>query len=96
MDYAWKSKNTSPGAQIDLLIDRRDDVINVCEMKYTNDEFSTDSGYHNNLENKLTAFGNETGTQKALHLTLISESGLKDNAYADIFQNVIAGDELFR
>ena len=49
MEYTWKSDAVKNGAQIDLLIDRRDQVVNLCEMKYTQDMFSIDQEYEKNL-----------------------------------------------
>ena len=83
------------GAQIDLLIDRRDDVINLCEMKYTNTEYSIDAEYEAELLQKAEVFRNECKTDKAIHITLVSVNGLKRNAHSDAVQNVITGEELF-
>ena len=94
-EYAWRSRVSEPGVQIDLLIDRKDDVINLCEMKYTVGEFSIDASYERNLMNKLMVFQQETGTDKSLHLTLVSANGLKANAHSGIVQNVITGDDMF-
>ena len=47
--YSWRSYGSSPGAQIDLIIDRSDDVIDICEMKYSSDEFEIDASYEKNL-----------------------------------------------
>ena len=96
MSYSWKSKEKINGAQIDLLIDRRDDVINVCEMKYTLAPFVIETEYEKNLRNKCMVFSRETASKKSLHLTLIAASGLKSNEYTDIIQNVLTGDDLFR
>lgn len=95
MAYSWRSSKQAPGAQIDLLIDRKDDVINICEMKFTIEPFTIDAAYEKNLANKLSAFSKETSPKKALHLTLISASGLKANEHAGVVQNVLTGDVLF-
>lgn len=95
MEYSWKSKKTKDGAQIDLLIDRRDDVINLCEMKYTEDVFAIDAKYAGNLIHKVEVFRKETASTKALYLTLVSVNGLAGNEYSDTVQNVIGGDSLF-
>ena len=52
MEYTWKSDAVKNGAQIDLLIDRRDQVVNLCEMKYTQDMFSIDQEYEKNLRQR--------------------------------------------
>jgi AAA+ ATPase superfamily predicted ATPase len=95
MVYAWRSKAKKGGAQIDLLIDREDHVINLCEIKYSETPFSIDADYRKNLENKLHVFADETGTKKALHLTMICAGGLEHNQHSEIVQNEICGEELF-
>ena len=94
-EYAWRSKVKKGGAQIDLLINRRDDVINICEMKYSDEEYEIDASYGESLIHKRELFRNETDTNKSLFLTLITVSGLKKNSYADSVQNIISGDALF-
>ena len=95
MEYAWRSKESQPGAQIDLLIDRRDGVINLCEMKYTDGAFEVDKSEYEKLMNRLNAFQKETNPKKAILMTLISANGLVRNKYASVFQNVIEGDQMF-
>ncbi len=88
-EYAWRSKESNPGAQIDLIIERRDDVINLCEMKFSDDEFIIDKKYHQELINKMTAFKNETKTKKAVHITMITINGVKKNEYSDVVINQV-------
>ena len=95
MEYAWRSSKKENGAQIDLLIDRKDDVMNVCEIKYTLLPFEIDSKYELELKNKLAVFMSETNCNKALHLTMVSANGLKHNAHSGIVQNEISGEDLF-
>ena len=95
MEYAWRSSKKENGAQIDLLIDRKDGVMNVCEIKYTLLPFEIDSKYELELKNKLAVFMSETNCNKALHLTMVSANGLKHNAHSGIVQNEISGEDLF-
>ena len=74
--FSWKSKHTQPGAQIDMLIDRKDDVINLCEMKYSQDEFAIDRKYEKDLIRKQEVLRKETKTKKAIWVTMITFSGL--------------------
>ena len=80
-EFSWRSEKTVPGAQIDLLIDRKDDVINVCEMKYSLEKFAIDAGYEEELLHKIESFREETRTGKALHLTMVTFSGLKQTSH---------------
>ncbi|MDO4165747.1 MAG: ATP-binding protein [Bacteroides sp.] len=95
---SWRStkSTTEKGAQIDLLIDRKDDTINVCEMKYSKDTFEIDKEYEEKLQNKLNAFVRETATKKSLLLTMITTYGVKPNAHSGIVQSEIVLDDLFR
>ena len=78
----WRSQNSEKGAQIDLLIDRSDRVINICEMKFSTKAFTIDKNYAENLRNKLAAFRDETNTNKTLFLTMITTFGLKPNQHS--------------
>ncbi len=84
---AWRSKETDKGAQIDLIIDRNDRVINICEMKFSLEKFTITKPYAENLTNKLSAFRSETGTNKTLFLTMITTFGLKPNQYVQQLVN---------
>jgi hypothetical protein len=84
------------GAQIDLVIDRRDGVINLCEMKFGEDDFVIDKKYAGELRNKVQTFRRVTRTRKALFLTLVTTYGVKANDYqAELVQNSITADVLF-
>ena len=95
-EFAWKSKKGSHGAQVDMIIHRRDGVINLCEMKYTNKEYSLDENEYKKIQNRLSCFLDETGVKDAIHVTLICENGYKRNKYSEIVQNVITGEDLFK
>jgi len=69
------------GAQIDLLIDRNDQCINVCEIKFCNSSFTIDKKYAASLQEKLMVFRQEAKVTKALFKTLITTFGVADNEY---------------
>ena len=94
-DYSWRSTGADSGAQIDLLIDRKDNVINLCEMKFCNDEFVIDSQYEKELMQKINAFKSETKTRKALLPTMVTMFGIKDNIHSKAIICNITGDDLF-
>jgi len=94
-EYSWKSKKKQGGAQIDLLIDRRDDVINLCEMKCTDKAYEVTSDYRKNLINKVNTFTEEVHPKKSVHITLITSNGYKRNEYSDVIQNEVGPDSLF-
>ena len=94
-EYSWRSRASSPGAQIDLLIDRRDGIINICEIKYSSGEFEIDAAYARNLINKVECFRTEIQPDSALHLTVISAEGIRQNKYSGLVQWVITAEQLF-
>ena len=95
--YSWRKEadETSDGAQIDLLIDRKDQVVNLCEMKYSLSEYVIDAEYEQKLRNKKSVFIGTTNTKKAVHLTMVTTFGIKANAYSGIVQNEVTLDDLF-
>ena len=103
-EYAWryvapKSKQSEgpkeEGIQIDLLIDRSDDIIDLCEMKYSNGKFSISEAYLEKLNNRKVVFREVTKTKKALHTVFVTTDGLVQNAYAGDVQNEVCLDDLY-
>lgn len=92
---SWRSRESQPGAQIDLLIARRDRVINICEIKFSLSPYSIDKNYDLRLRNKLETFRQETGVRDALHLTFITTYGVKQNMYSGLIQSEVVMDDLF-
>jgi len=91
----WRSKDVENGAQIDFLIDRNDNIINLCEMKYSNKEFVITKSYDENLRNKRCVFIEETNTKKSVHITMITTYGVKHNEYRNNIQSEVLLDQLF-
>ena len=92
---AWRSKGAKPGAQIDLIIDREDGVINLCEMKFTSNPYTITKDDDESLFRKLRVFAEETQTKKALHTTMITTYGLTMKGYRGSVQSEITLDDLF-
>lgn len=88
---SWKGED----AQIDLLIVRGDNLINICEMKFCNDTFVIDKAYAANLQHKIEAFRQATETRCTLHLTLITTEGVAHNSYWNQVQSEVTADGLF-
>lgn len=92
---SWKSSGLK-GAQVDLVIDRRDRIIHLCEIKFSEKEYSITKAYSENLKNKIQAFKEETKTNKSIFLTFITLYGLKENQYSlNMVQNELRADKLF-
>ena len=96
--YSWRTMGTASqsGAQVDLVIDRTDGVINLCEIKFTKDPFTVNADDETNLETKIARLSEEIRTDKAIHLVLISSKGIKKNEDSSIFQNIITLEDLFK
>lgn len=69
-------------AQIDMLIDRADDVVTICEMKFTDAPFTVTRSYADEVRNKIAVFRRETGTTKAVHVAFVTSYGVVDNQYS--------------
>ena len=93
--YSWISNDKENGAQIDLVIERNDRVINLCEIKYANEEFTIDKNLDDNLRHKRGAFKYETKTRKAVHQTIITTYGIKHNMYWNNIQSEVVANDLF-
>lgn len=88
--------DTQKGAQIDLVVDRRDQVISLCEVKFSQNPFTISKAYKAELENKVAVFKNVTNTRKTLFFTMITTFGLEKNIHSDGFvQNELTIDDLF-
>ena len=79
---SWIEKNKKNNAQIDLLIDRDDNIINICEMKFYNTGFILDKKYANEIAKKVDAFSLSTKTKKNVFITFITSYGLISNKYS--------------
>lgn len=83
------------GTQVDLILDRNDRVINLCEIKYYRRPFTIDDEYDRRLKARRETFIEETGTKSAVHLTLIAANGVVKNANMFDIQSVVTLDDLF-
>ena len=96
MTASWQSNNAQNPAQIDLVIDRRDQIVNIFEIKFSINTYSIDKKYAETLRHKIDAFKIETGTRKAIFLSFITSFGLKANQYSmSLVQNDFTMDILF-
>lgn len=94
----WKSKtaNAKEGAQIDLVINRRDNCINLCEMKFYAEPFVIDKKYAALLQQKKRVFKQETGTNKQLFITLVTSLPMTANQYSvGLIDQQVVLDQLF-
>lgn len=98
-NYMWRytPQMDEIGAQIDLLIDRQDMCINLCEMKFSNTEFEITKSYAKELQTKMNVFSEKTKTRKTLFLTMVTTNGVKNiGNYIGLIQNEVKMDALFK
>ena len=93
--YSWRSKTSENGSQIDLLIERADRIINLCEIKYSATPYSIDKSEEMKLRIRQSDFAEETGTQYAIFPTMITTYGIRKNAYSGYIQAEVTLDDLF-
>lgn len=86
---SWTGSHDGKGAQIDMLIDRADGVINICEMKFYNDPYTITKTYAEQLKQKLSVFRSATDTKKTCWLTFITTYGVVQNTY---YQSLVEND----
>lgn len=95
--YVPRKGTKARGAQIDLLFDRKDDAITLCEIKYSDAPFVITKEYVEVLNRKMDVFKEQTRTKKQLFLAFISANGIKNNYYAeDMMSGVVTLDDFFK
>ena len=93
--YSWRSKNT-PRAQVDMIIERADRLINLCEIKYTQGEYTITASEDLKVRNRILAFTQETQTKSGILTTWITPFGLASNEYASQILYQVTLNDLFR
>ncbi len=99
-EHTWRyipsiEEKERQGSQIDLLINRNDGIISICEMKWSADEYSITKQYDRELRNKAEVLHEVTKTRKAIHVTMVTTFGIKRNAYFDSVQSEVTLEQLF-
>ncbi|MDR0782732.1 MAG: ATP-binding protein [Propionibacteriaceae bacterium] len=94
--YAWRSRQSHPAAQIDLLINRKDGVTNLCEMKFSLHPYEISKTEAQKLEQRKMAFIVESKTTNAVHITMVTTYGLAEKGYRSLAQSEVTLDDLFR
>ena len=78
-----------------VFIERRDQVINICEIKFSMNEFQIDKDYDQRLRNKISVFRQLTNCKKTTQLSMITTFGIQKNKYSSIVTNEVCLDDLF-
>ena len=93
--WSLKGDDDKRGAQIDLIIDRRDHVINLCEIKYSEKEYEISKDYDAILRNKRETFREHTLTKKTIQFVMITTYGVKPSKYSGSISKEITLDDMF-
>lgn len=97
--YAWRQmaniKKEIKGAQVDLLIDRNDGIIDLCELKHYKSAFAISPSYASELQEREVLFAETTQTQKAVHTIMVTTNGLIHNENIANIQGEINMEDLF-
>lgn len=94
--YSWRSKESVPAAQVDLIIERADQIISLCEIKYSKGAYAIDAKEEERLRNRMTDFADETKIKEAVQLVMITTYGLKENAHSSEVTDRVVLDDLFK
>jgi hypothetical protein len=93
--FSWYGKGSLRSAQIDMLIDRADRTINICEMKFWNRPYAMSAKDEADIERKVSTFIETTNTDKNVIVTMITTKGIEQNEHSGCVQREITLDELF-
>lgn len=92
---AWRSKSDGTNTQIDLVIERADHNINLCEMKFANSLYAIDKAYEQKLRERMAIFQAETKTRNSTRITMVTTYGILRNKHAGIVDDEVLLDDLF-
>ena len=93
--FTDKNDKQHQGGQIDLILDRGDRTINLCEMKFASGTYSISSDYASHMLSRAESFRELTGTDKSIHLTMITSGGIEHNEGWQTIQSEVVLDDLF-
>ena len=92
----WMSKSKDNKAQINLVLDRADNVVNLCEIKFSSRPYAIDKQYAERMQSRQWQFEEETKTRKSCQLVMITTYGLQNNQYVGMIQKSLTMEDLFR
>lgn len=91
-----KKAGDEEGMQIDMLILRKDNVVNMCEIKFYSDDFVVDKEYYRTIQRRVEGLLSAIPRKMSVYSTLITSYGLKKNEYSGVFVKTITFDDLFK
>ena len=95
---AWSlhGDDEQDGAQIDLIISRKDNVVNLCEMKFYSEDFTVTKDYHKTLVHRANLLEKQLPKKASVQSVLVTTYGLAYNDYSSAFVSTVTLDDLFR
>jgi hypothetical protein len=93
--WAVKGDDNTEGTQIDLLINRKDNVVNLCEMKFYNEKFTVNKAYYLKVVHRQNLLAERIPRKSVIHNVLVTTEGLTYNEYSGVFQKVVTIYDLF-
>lgn len=84
------------GSQIDLLLARKDQIMDICEMKFSTDDYVLSASDEAKLRKKKSDLSRKTKTKSAVHFVLVTPYGLKENTHSHLIQSVVTGEDLLK
>ncbi|MCR5455464.1 MAG: ATP-binding protein [Bacteroidales bacterium] len=94
--WALRGDNNVEGTQIDLLINRKDNIVNMCEMKFYGDNFAVNGAYERTLAHREIALSKMLNRRTVIHPVLITTYGLEYGEYSGSFVHTVVMDDLFK
>ena len=93
--FSWRSRKQKDNVQIDLVIERSDGNVNICEIKYSKLPYSIDADEEKRLERRVAVYSAEMKVHDGVLLTMITSNGLKTNSHSDKVSASVTLDDLF-
>ena len=94
--WSKRGDDETEGIQIDLIIERKDNIVHMCEIKFYSDEFTVTKDYHFVLERRKRMLYEHVSKKASIHHTLITTFGIRNIEYYSDFIHIITLDDLFR
>ncbi len=95
LSYSWRNKTAKPAAQIDIIIERADRIVNICEVKYSQSEYELNKEEYDKIQKRCRTFIQETGLRHAPWITMITTDGVAKGKYSGMIQSQVILDDLF-
>ncbi len=92
--WAFAGNDSADGSQTDLLIKRKDNIVNLCEMKFYSEEYAVDKTAYKKMLKRIDDLKEQLPARFKIHPTLVTTFGLKYNEYSGTFQRVLTLEDL--